>query len=41
MTQLLSLIGELLDQLARLLGVRPPPKPAVVPVEARRPGRAR
>ena len=38
---LLSLIGDALDQLARLLGPRPAPRPAVIPVETRRPGRSR
>ena len=41
MTELLSLLGDLLDQLARILGIRPSPKPVVVPVETRRPGRSR
>jgi len=41
LTSLLSLIGDALDQLARLLGLRPAPRPAVIPVETRRPGRSR
>jgi hypothetical protein len=41
MTSLLSLLGDVLDQLARLLGLRPEPRPVVIPVETRRPGRRR
>jgi len=38
---MLNALGDVLDHLARLLGLRPARRPAVVRIETRRPGRSR